>query len=777
MDNIDKLEELLGKIKTVSEIEKVQFIPTGLVKLDNKVLYGGLPRSRYVEIHSRESSGKCLSKDTYLMTDLGLETVEEIFKRNNTECFISQNNTPALNTNFFNKDGIIENCHTLIRNNKRNQFKIKTDAGYEIQGTSTHKVKIIDDYGQIIWRDLGKIKLGDNIVFNRKYSQIKVDEKIDELEARFLGYIIADGSLSEIKRIRFTNSDISILEDYRKCVQHVCKKLGVSDELKEYTKKSKNVEIFEIDIKRLITIQTIRKKYSLGAHLSKDKEIPYIVRTSGNRILKEYLSAYFDCDGYINLEKRDISVITASEEMSKQVQLSLLLLGIACRRKEKTIKHYEDRHYFNIEIHTNNFLDFLNLFEFKSNINSIKVLKNPHKKLIYENVIPNIENKFISLINNYSGCGINESLTKIENRKTQVTTELLKKSLSYIKSTTDDWKEDYNFLYLEFLCNSFFYYSKVDDILFIEDVPSFDFSMEKSKSYIANGMINHNSSLALFLVAMVQKQGGRCIWFESEGTLTKEYAEQCGVDVSTLEIVNDFTTGQDCLFKIKQRLALNIYDLIVLDSNTKLIPENLMESKAEKNSMHDNMQLAKMNTEFFRSLAGYEIRDKNNNLIKSNKKYYHGTQIKDTWHKLSDKKACLIFIMHAMDDIGSPAPGAIKSTGGAGSKFEATIRLTLKLRGTKKDSNGNLLYKKIDVIAVKNKLGAPYGYTTLLLHSDGTVEEENSDEALIDIGLEKEIFKHSGAWYFYNEIKFQGKNSLIEYINQNPELKEEITRG
>jgi recombination protein RecA len=284
------------------------------------------------------------------------------------------------------------------------------------------------------------------------------------------------------------------------------------------------------------------------------------------------------------------------------------------------------------------------------------------------------------------------------------------------------------------------------------------------------------TSLALFLVAMVQKQGGKCVWFESEGAFTKEYAKQCGVDTDKLEIVDNFTTGQDCLYKIKQRLALNIYDLIVLDSNTKLIPETLGESKVDKNTMHDNMQLAKMNSEFFRSLSGYEIRDINDKLIKSDKKYYHGSTLKDTWHKLSDKKTCLVFIMHAMEDIGALAPGAVKSTGGSGSKFEASIRLTLKLRGTKKDSDGNLLYKKIDVIAIKNKIGVPYGYTTLLLHSDGTVEEENSDEALIDIGIEKDIFKHSGAWYFYNDIKFQGKNSLLEYIGQNPELKEEIIK-
>lgn len=285
------------------------------------------------------------------------------------------------------------------------------------------------------------------------------------------------------------------------------------------------------------------------------------------------------------------------------------------------------------------------------------------------------------------------------------------------------------------------------------------------------------STFALFLVAAVQRAGGRCAWFEAEGTLTAEYAKQCGVDIDALEVVRDFTTGEDCLYKIKQRLALNIYDLIVLDSNTKLIPEYVREAKAEKSSQYDNLQLARMNANFFRSLSGYEIRDMSNSLIKSDKVYYSGTDKKETWHRLSDKKTCVLFIFHAMDDLSALAPGAVTATGGSGSKFEATIRLALKLRGTKKNSDGELLYKKIDVISVKNKIGTPFGYTTLLLHADGRVEEENSDEILVDLGISKGIVKQSGAWYFIGDEKFQGKAAVVEYIGQNPSIKEEILKG
>jgi recombination protein RecA len=285
------------------------------------------------------------------------------------------------------------------------------------------------------------------------------------------------------------------------------------------------------------------------------------------------------------------------------------------------------------------------------------------------------------------------------------------------------------------------------------------------------------STVALFLVSMVQKLGGRCVWFESEGTLTKEYAEQCGVDTSSLEIVRDFTTGEDCLYKVKQRLALDIYDLIVLDSNTKLIPEYLREAKAEKHSQYDNLQAAKMNADFFRSLSGFEIRDINGNLIKSDKVYFQGTTRKETWHKLSDKKTCMVFIFHAVDDLSALSPGAVTTAGGGASKFEASIRLALKLRGTEKDSKGNLIYKKIDVIAPKNKMGPPFGYTRLLLYTDGRIEEECGDEILIDLGINKKIIEQSGGWFTIGTERFQGKKATIAYINNNLDLKNEILRG
>ncbi|HWI33495.1 MAG TPA: hypothetical protein VNS83_04225, partial [Lapillicoccus sp.] len=59
----------------------IEVIPTGSIALDVALGIGGLPRGRVVEIYGPESSGKCLTADTYVWTDHGLETVAEVFSR------------------------------------------------------------------------------------------------------------------------------------------------------------------------------------------------------------------------------------------------------------------------------------------------------------------------------------------------------------------------------------------------------------------------------------------------------------------------------------------------------------------------------------------------------------------------------------------------------------------------------------------------------------------------------------------------------------------------
>lgn len=284
------------------------------------------------------------------------------------------------------------------------------------------------------------------------------------------------------------------------------------------------------------------------------------------------------------------------------------------------------------------------------------------------------------------------------------------------------------------------------------------------------------SSLALFLVGKVQEQGGICAWIESEGTFTSDYAKSCGVQVDKLDFVDNFTTGEDALYRIKQRIATNVYDLIVVDSKDYLIPESVSESKVERMTQFDEQQQAKMFTMFFKSIfGGYSIKGANSKEMVSDRVYVRGGKEINTWHKLPDKKTCLLFIEHAKDNVRSLIPGSTRVSGGSESKFGATIRLGLKLQKIKKES-GKIVYKEISLYNDKNKLGLPFGSSDLLLYANGKVEEADSEIILVDFAIEKGIMSQRGAWIFYKDEKFQGKEKASEYIKGKPELVEEILK-
>src|SRR5689334_1536707 len=59
----------------------IEVIPSGSIALDAALGIGGFPRGRIVEVYGPESSGKCLTADTYIWTDRGLETIAEVFER------------------------------------------------------------------------------------------------------------------------------------------------------------------------------------------------------------------------------------------------------------------------------------------------------------------------------------------------------------------------------------------------------------------------------------------------------------------------------------------------------------------------------------------------------------------------------------------------------------------------------------------------------------------------------------------------------------------------
>jgi len=104
-------------------------------------------------------------------------------------------------------------------------------------------------------------------------------------------------------------------------------------------------------------------------------------------------------------------------------------------------------------------------------------------------------------------------------------------------------------------------------------------------------------------------------------------------------------------------------------------------------------------------------------------------------------------------------------------KFYATIRLDIRrIEGIKQGSDviGNLTRVKV----VKNKVAPPFKQAEVeLIYGQGVSHEGE----LLDMAVEKEIIKKSGAWFSYNEDRIgQGRENVKQFLRDNPNLMQEV---
>ncbi len=158
-------------------------------------------------------------------------------------------------------------------------------------------------------------------------SPVKFPKYMDEKLAEFLGYLLGDGHIDKHK-IEFTNSNEYLRERFKKLISNF------DIPYREF--KTRNTWNIQITSRLLSRALSNTFDIYLGKKSSKIK-IPKEILMSERKVLASFLRAYWDCDGYIPKEKRDLEICTKSGMMSKQLQMVFLRFGIVCFCKKKII--------------------------------------------------------------------------------------------------------------------------------------------------------------------------------------------------------------------------------------------------------------------------------------------------------------------------------------------------------------------------------------------------------------------------------------------------------
>jgi len=265
------------------------------------------------------------------------------------------------------------------------------------------------------------------------------------------------------------------------------------------------------------------------------------------------------------------------------------------------------------------------------------------------------------------------------------------------------------------------------------------------------------STFAQWLVGEVQKQGLKAAWADAERTFDKDYAKGSGVNIDELQMI-DFSTGNDLLYKLKLLFAMDLFDIVVLDSINSVVPDTMSSTKLEDFSMNEKLAPARMWSGFFRSIeGGYTITNVlTGKPIRSNKITKIIDEVKlieketDLYHKISDKKVVFVLINHKQTKVGVQFGQKWYTPGGTRKNFIFSIRLDITRKKTDTGQvdgvKGILKHRIIAVKALKNKVGVPLGTATLKMDKSGMIYplDDKDLKVLEQVNLVDEIEKVDG---------------------------------
>ncbi len=247
------------------------------------------------------------------------------------------------------------------------------------------------------------------------------------------------------------------------------------------------------------------------------------------------------------------------------------------------------------------------------------------------------------------------------------------------------------------------------------------------------------TTIALHVIAEVQRQGGEAAFIDAEHALDPGYAKKLGVDINNL-LVSQPDYGEQALSIAETLANSGAIDIIVIDSVAALVPR--AEIEGEMGDSHVGLQ-ARLMSQAMRKLSG--------SIAKSN--------------------CIVIFTNQLREKVGVMYGNPEVTPGGKALKFYASVRIDVRrVESLKNGADVYGAHTKCKV--VKNKVSPPFKVAEFdILYGTGI----SKSSEIIDMAIQLEIVEKSGAWFYYNGERLgQGKDNVRKYIESNKEFMAEL---
>jgi len=246
------------------------------------------------------------------------------------------------------------------------------------------------------------------------------------------------------------------------------------------------------------------------------------------------------------------------------------------------------------------------------------------------------------------------------------------------------------------------------------------------------------TTVCLHTIAEAQKAGGIAAFIDAEHAMDLNYAKRLGVDVNNL-LLSQPDYGEQALEIVDTLVRSNALDIIVVDSVAALVPRS--EIEGEMGDAQMGVQ-ARLMSQALRKITG----------------------------AVNRSKTSVIFTNQLRSKIGVMFGNPETTTGGNALKFYASVRMDIRRIGAIK-SGQDIIGNRTKVKVVKSKVAPPFKQVEFDIYYNQGISKAGE---LIDIGVEKGIIKKGGAWFTYNEERFQGRDQFRKKITEDPKLLSSI---
>ena len=249
------------------------------------------------------------------------------------------------------------------------------------------------------------------------------------------------------------------------------------------------------------------------------------------------------------------------------------------------------------------------------------------------------------------------------------------------------------------------------------------------------------TTVALHMVAEVQKRGGIAGFIDAEHALDPVYAKNIGVDIDNLYISQP-DNGEQALEITETMVRSGAVDIVIVDSVAALVPK--AEIEGDMGDSHVGLH-ARLMSQALRKLTA----------------------------AISRSNCVVIFINQLREKVGVMFGNPETTTGGRALKFYASVRLDVRRTETLKQG-GEMVGNHVKVKVVKNKVAPPFKQAEFDIMFGTGISREGE---ILDLAAECNVVNKSGAWYSYNGERIgQGRENVKIFLKDHPEICEEIER-